>query len=1332
MNKIKITKTAHPLPFFHLSPTDFERLCFWVIHDSKEFDIVQHYGGMGDSGRDVIAYKEFTTPKREMWYFQCKHYKRIGFSHFKKEIDKLEEHTRLSLDFRPDVVIFVTGCNISAQTKTNTVKYSASKGFQNILFWGKTELDRETRRYPQIVKVFFDIGYKPFSKDLFMREINQEIGSKIGTKYIPQLYVHREFEPYLEWFTLSSLRFQAMLDGVKEVLANNKELIRLAQSVDYIENLTSLLQEDQKIATLLERIVKNRTIDVGDFIKSTDKLEKWASDLSGNYLRLQSELPNMLQKRIRDPNVKNRQKLQDLGNELRRIVDVLQQNISIVEKLHNTFKIIATQFLLIVEKAGYGKTNLLCDFCNRLIKDKEYPIIFLSGRMNILDEYGIESYLLKALGIDGVFSSFNEFLEALNGILATENKLALIALDGINENRNLDLFNEALASFLNKISQFPRVKVVLTCRDIYFGLFTFQDRVKNIATVRGMMGAYTYQERIMAVKRYFDFYKIKCSFSYEVEQHLSNPLLLRFFCEAYGEPARIKRTELGHFEELRMREVFETYLRKKYELMKDRRPTKFRDEYILSTKLVKLGEQMFENGRDYLEYEEIPSVFEEDIESEDSLYLQVLGEEIIFEERPVEDRKLIYFAYEHFLEFIVAKYLTTVYERDPRLLERKIRKLMDGTNPFPKSHGALAFLCCILKEDFDFSLWEYSTKNAVIAEACLDGIVSLEENSIDEQTLSYITEAFHINRESGTKVIDILLSSPRSLARKINITLLPKILSGLSKKELDLSLGMYAIENEKKVENFLSEFVHLLKKENEDAAKRQEMLKNMAEVLIFILGITVVGLRYRCTELLYRYSRDSTEDILELFEKHWLYEDLYIRERIFAVIYAISIFAPDKVVSMSRKIFETFLNENCEYYTTHFMIRQYVKDILLNASRLDNTIFDSKEIAAINATNMPAEIVKKVWRSARPEVRWTGFQNYPILMDMKTYIYGSLAHYFNKHRCDATDEALKILEELGYERETYDFIDGKLQRRYYGRSGNLHKIERFGKKYAWQAYRILQGKWIDELPFTEENYYGYLAFSDREFDPLFPMDKRISKPQNINLLQRNSRNLDEWLEEKAPHKIEGIIFSPDRKWIVTDGFILESDDERDEYIFIRSACVSSEIAEKFKEKKDTEMFHRDIFPELRVPHDAYVHEIPLAIEEKEYFDPMKSESPAKSFGISGHTEFRLNRGIDVHTVRADFIKTMKLQQELGTLNFRNEEKNIVILTQSWGEEFRDSGSWILVDVNTVKEYLKTKELSLYTILFGERRRQNKENIPDFDYDIHHFQDSYLLDPREQE
>ena len=62
--------TRHKYQFGDLSPEDFERLLYWLVKRSDEFDEVQWYGGVRDKGRDVVAYKH-TAAGREKWYIQC-------------------------------------------------------------------------------------------------------------------------------------------------------------------------------------------------------------------------------------------------------------------------------------------------------------------------------------------------------------------------------------------------------------------------------------------------------------------------------------------------------------------------------------------------------------------------------------------------------------------------------------------------------------------------------------------------------------------------------------------------------------------------------------------------------------------------------------------------------------------------------------------------------------------------------------------------------------------------------------------------------------------------------------------------------------------------------------------------------------------------------------------------------------------------------------------------------------------------------------------------------------------------------------------------------------
>ena len=87
MTKPPIITTNKPLPFDALSPLEFERMCLWLV-EREGYLRPQHLGEAGsEQGRDVVAYKP-TDAGEELWYFQCKRYKRIGASTLREEVDK--------------------------------------------------------------------------------------------------------------------------------------------------------------------------------------------------------------------------------------------------------------------------------------------------------------------------------------------------------------------------------------------------------------------------------------------------------------------------------------------------------------------------------------------------------------------------------------------------------------------------------------------------------------------------------------------------------------------------------------------------------------------------------------------------------------------------------------------------------------------------------------------------------------------------------------------------------------------------------------------------------------------------------------------------------------------------------------------------------------------------------------------------------------------------------------------------------------------------------------------------------------------------------------------
>ncbi len=158
IEKTEVTSTRHTLPFGNLSDDEFERLCYWVVERSSKFDAVQHYGMAGDKKRDVIGNKHNKAGKPEQWYFQCKNRKRVSLVLFKGELDAIKKHSDEIASFKPDVIVFVTGCSVSTGCKDSTSAYAREIGFSAVYFWDEYELDEIAKATEGVVKEFFKGG----------------------------------------------------------------------------------------------------------------------------------------------------------------------------------------------------------------------------------------------------------------------------------------------------------------------------------------------------------------------------------------------------------------------------------------------------------------------------------------------------------------------------------------------------------------------------------------------------------------------------------------------------------------------------------------------------------------------------------------------------------------------------------------------------------------------------------------------------------------------------------------------------------------------------------------------------------------------------------------------------------------------------------------------------------------------------------------------------------------------------------------------------------------------------------------------------------------------
>lgn len=161
------------------------------------------------------------------------------------------------------------------------------------------------------------------------------------------------------------------------------------------------------------------------------------------------------------------------------------------------------KYFILTGSAGNGKTNLLCSISELLINLKE-ATIFLNSR-DIEGE--VLDFIISQLELSQLYVKHKElYLYMVNILLTIQHKHLFIIIDAINENDS-DNFGSRIATFINRISGYSRVKVIVSCRNEYYKErfreclvdkvdvpsfeFDLKEQQYTIAAIRQMIRAYS-------------------------------------------------------------------------------------------------------------------------------------------------------------------------------------------------------------------------------------------------------------------------------------------------------------------------------------------------------------------------------------------------------------------------------------------------------------------------------------------------------------------------------------------------------------------------------------------------------------------------------------------------------------------------------------------------------------------------------------------------------------------------------------------------------------------------------------------------------------------------
>lgn len=448
----------------------------------------------------------------------------------------------------------------------------------------------------------------------------------------------------------------------------------------------------------------------------------------------------------------------------------------------------SSRLLFIVGRAGQGKTNFVCDLAEHVLLKRGIPAILMSGRdFNNAPPHEMGRYFVGSLFGDTSVSVDRAFGE-LAALSAKTNTPVVIIIDGINEHRQVREFSHYLEQFVERGLAHQSVKFILTCRSEYFddrfANFSTSSFAKEIIYVKEFERRMRDAHREELVTRYFRFFHLVPAFvSHHANQVLEqDALLLRMFCEAYGDPQAEADIGLPQIADIYRDKVFREYLDRKLAELREQEQDSMRVRISAGDKykecLTEICRLMITNQQ----FSQIPvsSLPPEMLPALSSL----LAEDIIVRVDPVSRpgpletaSEVVSFAFDEFRDFLIADYLITKVFPSDAFRTTVEQTVQPGTTV---AEGVRTYLFFGAKRAQTRSLEDALQGMPWYPETFRRCIFSLEEEYITVEDLERIRMMFTESLESARIITSQLVWRWQTdLYPKLNIGLLFEILDAL-------------------------------------------------------------------------------------------------------------------------------------------------------------------------------------------------------------------------------------------------------------------------------------------------------------------------------------------------------------------------------------------------------------------------------------------------------------------------------------------------------------------------------------------------------------------------
>lgn len=985
--------------------------------------------------------------------YQVKYFKnQVDYSQIQHSAEEIVKYYKGKVDC---VYIF---CNKSVTTTCRsyrTIRETLKNaGIVDELITDTTILDM-VRKYPNLGLYYFEQHF--LSHEWFEKHM-ENICGKIGERYNNAFNVETKNELRLSLFIQDRDAVAYINNKKKEAL---KELKYLGWKYDefdeYIRLLRKIVQKipDITIENVMESekwhdIIQDAICDkVEIFRQEMETLDKKKTKID---ISIQMENDESEKKKSWEEKRKiyERQEIYKKLIEMSNILDLSEE-----------MKLIKSDIMVLEGNAGTGKTHLLANKADKLLKNNQKVLMLIGG--DYLSDNAITEQIASELSLK---YSFYDMLDILNTEGERTGHIVPVFIDALNESWNEVLWKSAMPVLFNKIRSCRYVKMVVSFRTEYQHVLLDDNEMEKEGVYKIIHQGFA-EESFSATKEFLNHYGIAFSPIHMFNHAITNPLFLTLYCKTY-QGDEVEWSALYK----RLLKIANMNMHKNMAIALRRAGYDASDD-VVTPVILSLADFINSTGKKYFTKDEISTM---PIWQTSGIslrpFIRNLIKENILHEYMYHDEERIYFAYDQMNDYFCAKALLAQFREKERLIEyikENVLEIKDtGTVNYPNA-GLFVCLCALFAERYN--------------EECVHIIDDIKDENDREWIFNKYVDSFQWRNSCNISVErfvdmcgkynvklenlwDLFITNSVKQSSKFNSSTLHKVLMSYRLNERDYLWTIYINDIWQNSENRLVQVVQLYC----EGSGLETTTDSQKKLLLILFGwlLTSSDRRLRdytskaMVEVL-KYNFNMAEYLLRKFE---MVNDPYVIQRLYGIVWGACVKRENKDKTVYQSLVEYV-------YKNIFCSKKVYPDILLrDYARLiierytyeypGEKIIEEKIIMPPYVSDPIPDIGDQEYRNNHYEkgmsqlINSMRFEGSGWYGDFGRYIFQRALRDFDVNHDMIFDYAIfYIINELGYSNELFGEYDSNLGR-YNCNRYTTAKLERIGKKYQWIAmYNIL-------------------------------------------------------------------------------------------------------------------------------------------------------------------------------------------------------------------------------------------------------------------------------------